>query len=66
MSAFRGVKHATAGNRRPLHGTCPLLGVKRTSLVALHMAAGDPKLVGLAAADKNDSNGHKASSEIRR
>jgi hypothetical protein len=27
----------------PLHRTCPLLGVKRTCRVALHMSAFDPK-----------------------
>ena len=26
-----------------VHRTCPLLGVKRTSLFALHMSAYDPK-----------------------
>jgi hypothetical protein len=30
-----------------LHRTCPLSGVKRTSLVALHMSANDPKRTSL-------------------
>ena len=33
---------ALSGHRF-LHRTCPLLGVKRTCLVALHMSAFDPK-----------------------
>ena len=40
---FRRCPLLAQSGHAELHRTCPLLGAKRTSLVALHMSAYDPK-----------------------
>ena len=45
LGGFAAVHESAIGTKRTseLHRTCPLLGVKQTSLFALHMSAYDPK-----------------------